>query len=67
MRGKIDHDSGWKMTEGGNLAKAVGNILKRSSRANVNEKLKCTDTPHANPDLSRLPTFGALPDVLSRF
>lgn len=38
MRGKIGHDPVWKMTEGGTLVEAIGNILKRSSRTNANEE-----------------------------
>lgn len=65
MRDKIGHDPGWKMTEGQILAEALGNILKRSSRANVNEESVCWDTPYANPNLSILPTFGTLPEGLA--
>lgn len=65
MRSKIGHDPGWKMMEGETLAEAIGNILKRSSRANANEESDCPDTPYANPNLSRLPAFGALPEGLA--
>lgn len=41
MRDKIGHDPGWKMTEGQILGEVLGNILKRSSRGNVNEESVC--------------------------
>lgn len=65
MGGKIGHDPGWKIIEGETLAEAIGYILKRSSRANANVESECSDIPYANPNLSRLPTFGSLPEGLA--
>lgn len=53
------------MAEGETLAEAVGNILKRGNGANANEESECSDTPYANPNLSRLPAPGALPGRLA--
>lgn len=55
MRGKMGHDSCWKMTQGQILAEGLGNILKRSSRAKVDEESVCSDIPYVNPNL--FPSF----------
>jgi len=54
-----------KWQRGETLAEVIGNILRWRSRANANEEPECSDTPHDNPGLSRLPAPSALPEGLA--